>query len=44
MALACLGEGYPLDISESLRNIPLSTQVAPFFFLFPRIVLEISLH
>ena len=28
-AIACLREGYPLDISESLRDIPL-----PFFFFF----------
>ena len=28
---------YPLDTPESLRNIPLSTQPAPFFFFFPQI-------
>ena len=32
--MACLGEEYPLDIPESIRDIHLSTQLAPFFFLF----------
>ena len=45
--LACLREGNVLDISESLRDIPLSTQLlAPFFFLFstdiPRNILRLA--
>ena len=40
--LACLGEGYPLDIPESLKDIPLLTQPALFFFFFPRILRGIS--
>ena len=31
MALACLREGYPLDIPENLRDIPLSSAA---FLLF----------
>ena len=33
--LACLREGYPPNIPESLKN--LSTQLAPFFFFLPQI-------
>ena len=40
MALACLREGYPLDIPENLRDIPLSSTA---FFFFPRIFVQISL-
>ena len=32
--LARLREGYPLDIPDSLRDIPFSTQIASFFFCF----------
>ena len=34
MVPACPREGYPLYIPESLKNIPLSTQLVLFFFFF----------
>ena len=41
MALACLREGYPLDIPESQRDIALLTQQVSLFFFFSQIFLEI---
>ena len=32
--LAGLTEEYPLDIPDSLRGSPVSSQLVPFFFLF----------
>ena len=46
MVLAGLREGYPLDIPESLRDIPVSTQLVMFFFFFfmdiPRNILTLT--